>query len=55
MLKNGTVEFHRGRYAKWLDLIQVKKSLVFDVFEGSADDREECRERFREIIQDLGL
>lgn len=54
MLKNGTVEFHRGRYAKWLDLIQVKKSLVFDVFEGSADDREECRERFREIIQDAG-
>ncbi|KAE8381008.1 hypothetical protein BDV26DRAFT_289906 [Aspergillus bertholletiae] len=54
MLKNGTVEFHRGRYARWLDLMRVKKTLVFDVFDGSAEDREECRKRFREIIQDTG-
>ncbi|KAE8164747.1 hypothetical protein BDV40DRAFT_260254 [Aspergillus tamarii] len=52
MLKDGTVEFHRGRYAKWLGLIRAEKALVFDVFEGSTEDREECRKRFIEIIQD---
>ncbi|KAE8367704.1 hypothetical protein BDV27DRAFT_154724 [Aspergillus caelatus] len=54
MLKGGTVEFHRRRYAKWLDLVRAEKSLVFDVFDGSAEDRERCRSRFREIIQDTG-
>ncbi|KNG84314.1 hypothetical protein ANOM_007253 [Aspergillus nomiae NRRL 13137] len=53
-LKYGTIEFHRGRYAKWLDLVRAKKCLVFDVFEGSAEDREKCRKRFREIVRDTG-
>ncbi|KAE8138445.1 hypothetical protein BDV38DRAFT_282117 [Aspergillus pseudotamarii] len=52
MLKDGTVEFHRRRYAKWLGLVRAEKSLVFDVFEGSAEEREECRRQFIDIIQD---
>ncbi|KAE8389824.1 hypothetical protein BDV23DRAFT_184076 [Aspergillus alliaceus] len=52
ILRNGTVKFHRSRYAKWLGQVRAKKTLVFDTSEVSAEEMDECCERLREIIQD---